>query len=177
MANAVQRLAELGQSIWLDSIQRRMITSGRLEQMIAEGLLGMTSNPTIFEQAIGGSGDYDAALRRLIQTGAGVEQICDALTTEDVGLAADVFRPVFDRTDGADGYVSIEVSPRLAHDGDRTLADARRLWQALQRPNVLIKIPATAAGLPAIETALAEGININVTLMFSMAHYEGVVEA
>jgi transaldolase len=177
LANAIQRLAMLGQSIWLDNIQRSMISTGKLGEMIGQGLLGMTSNPTIFEKAISTSRDYDAALQRLIEAGASAEQICDALTLEDVGMAADAFRPVFDRTGGADGYVSIEVSPRLAHDGTRTLEDARRLWRTLRRPNVLIKIPATAEGLPAIGAALAEGININVTLMFSMAHYEAVVEA
>ncbi len=175
--NNIQKLAELGQSIWLDNIQRKMLTGGGLQTMIDEGLLGMTSNPTIFEKAIGSSSDYDTALKALVAQGATAEQIFDALTIEDVGMAADLFRPVYDRTKGADGYVSIEVSPKLAHDGAGTLADARRLWQTLKRPNVMVKIPATKEGLPAIEQALTDGININVTLMFSMNHYLAVAEA
>ena len=175
--NNIQRLARLGQSIWLDNIERRLLTSGGLDALIAEGLLGMTSNPTIFEKAIGGSEAYDDSVTRLARSGAGSDEICEALFVEDVGLAADRFRPVYDRSGGADGYVSIEVSPRLAHETDATLAAARRLWKTLARPNVLVKIPATRAGLPAIEAALAEGINVNVTLMFSMRHYESVVEA
>ena len=175
--NKIQQLAQLGQSIWYDNIQRQMITSGKLKAMIAEGLLGMTSNPSIFEKAIGGSSDYDAAMQQLVAAGAGVEQIYDALTIEDVGMAADTFRAVFRQTHGVDGYVSIEVSPKLAHDTEGTLADARRLWQTLQQPNVMIKIPATKEGLPAIEEALYDGINVNVTLMFSMDHYVAVAEA
>jgi transaldolase len=177
MANNVERLSRLGQSIWLDYIERRMLTSGELDTRIGEGLLGMTSNPTIFEKAIGGSDDYDAALRRVARSGASAERIADSLFVEDVGSAADRFRGVFERTAGADGFVSIEVSPRLAHDAEATLADARRLWKTLGRPNVMIKIPATREGIPVIEQALAEGINVNVTLMFSMAHYEAVAEA
>jgi transaldolase len=175
--NNIQKLAELGQSIWIDNIQRKMLTGGGLQAMIDEGLRGMTSNPTIFERAISGSSDYDEAMRTLIDQGATAEQVFDALTIEDVGMAADIFRPVFDRTQGRDGYVSIEVSPKLAHDGAGTLADARRLWQTLKRPNVMVKIPATKEGLPAIEQSLTEGININVTLMFSMNHYLAVVES
>ena len=177
MTNNIQKLAELGQSIWMDNIQRKMLTGGGLKAMIGEGLLGMTSNPTIFEKAIGGSSDYDEALRAMIKQGATVEQIYDALTIEDVGLAADLFRPVFERTKGKDGYVSIEVSPKLAHETQATLADTRRLWKTLARPNVFVKIPATQEGLPAIEQALTEGINVNVTLMFSMNHYLAVTEA
>lgn len=174
--NNVQKLAELGQSIWIDNIQRQLLTGGGLQEMIDEGLLGMTSNPTIFEKAIGSSSDYDEAMRPLVDRGATAEKIYDALTIEDVGMAADIFRPVFDRTQGKDGYVSIEVSPKLAHDTAGTLADARRLWQTLKRPNVMIKIPATKEGLPAIEQALTDGINVNVTLMFSMTHYLAVAE-
>ncbi len=176
MTNNLQQLAQHGQSIWYDNIQRKMLTSGGLRAMIDQGLLGMTSNPTIFEKAIGGSSDYDEALQKLVARGATAEQIYDALTIEDVGLAADLFRPVFERTKGKDGYVSIEVSPKLAHDTAGTLADARRLWETLNRANVMIKIPATKEGLPAIEQALADGININITLMFSMAHYRAVAE-
>jgi transaldolase/glucose-6-phosphate isomerase len=177
MTNRIQQLAQLGQSIWLDNIRRQMITSGQLTALVQQGLLGMTSNPTIFEKAIGGSHDYDETLQRLIETGATVEQIYDALTIEDVGLAADTFYPVFRHTNRVDGYVSIEVSPKLAHDTQATLDDARRLWKTLNRPNVMIKIPATSEGLPAIEEALFEGLNVNVTLMFSMKHYLAVTEA
>ena len=129
MTNNLQQLAQLGQSIWYDNIQRKMITSGDLKRMIAQGLLGMTSNPSIFEKAIGSSRDYDVAMHRLVGAGASAEEIYDALTIEDVGLAADVFQPVFKRTNGVDGYVSIEVSPKLAHDTAGTRADARRLWR------------------------------------------------
>jgi transaldolase len=177
MMNNIQQLAQQGQSIWYDNIQRKMLTGGGLRAMIDQGLLGMTSNPTIFEKAIGGSSDYDEAMQKLVARGASVEQIYDALTIEDVGLAADQFRPVFERTKGKDGYVSIEVSPKLAHDTAGTLTDARRLWETLNRANVMIKIPATKEGLPAIEQALADGLNVNVTLMFSMAHYVAVAEA
>ncbi len=177
MTNRIQQLAQLGQSIWLDNIQRKMITSGKLKAMINEGLLGMTSNPTIFEKAIEGSSDYDEALQKLIDDGHTPAAIFDMLTIEDVGMAADVFRPVYERTNGGDGYVSIEVSPKLAHDTQRTLEDARRLWHTLKRPNVFIKIPATKEGLPAIEQALIDGINVNITLMFSMDHYLAVAEA
>ena len=177
MANNVQRLARLGQSIWLDNIERKLFASGELERLVADGLLGMTSNPTIFEKAIAASADYDDSVTRLARRGAGGEEICEAIFLEDVGAAADRFRSVYDRSQGGDGFVSIEVSPRLARDGAATLAAARRLWQKLARPNVMVKIPATREGLPAIEAALAEGININVTLMFSMRHYESVVEA
>jgi transaldolase/glucose-6-phosphate isomerase len=172
--NNIQKLAELGQSIWIDNIQRKLLTGGGLQVMIDEGLLGMTSNPTIFEKAIGSSSDYDEAMRALVAAGATAEQVYDALTLEDVGMAA--VSSVFDRTQGKDGYVSIEVSPKLAHDTSGTLADARRLWQTLKRPNVMIKIPATQEGLPAIEQALTDGINVNVTLMFSMRHYLAVAE-
>lgn len=177
MNQHLQQLAQLGQSIWYDNIQRKMITSGDLKRMIDQGLLGMTSNPSIFEKAIGSSQDYDVAMQARVAAGANAEAIYDALTIEDVGLAADVFRPVFERTHGVDGYVSIEVSPKLAHDTAGTLADALRLWKTLDRPNVMIKIPATKEGLPAIEDALFNGLNVNVTLMFSMQHYLDVAEA
>ncbi|MGH2593850.1 MAG: transaldolase [Anaerolineae bacterium] len=175
--NRVNELARLGQSIWSDNISRRLITSGDLRKRIDEGLLGMTSNPTIFEKAIVGSSDYDAAMRKLVKDGASVDEIYDALTIEDVGAAADEFRRVHDRSDGADGYVSIEVAPTLANDTERTMDEARRLWKTLDRPNIMVKVPATRAGLPAIEQLLSEGININITLMFSMTHYEAVAEA
>jgi transaldolase/glucose-6-phosphate isomerase len=175
--NRVKEMARLGQSIWYDNISRSLIASGGLSKLIDDGLLGMTSNPTIFEKAIVGSRDYDESMKKVIGDGANVEEIFDALTIEDVGLAADEFRRVYDRTAGGDGYVSIEVAPTLAHDARRTVAEARRLWKTLNRPNILVKVPATREGLGAIEQLLAEGININITLMFSMTHYEAVAEA
>ncbi|HJW83428.1 MAG TPA: transaldolase family protein, partial [Anaerolineae bacterium] len=170
--NRVKELRRLGQSIWYDNISRSLLTSGGLGRLIDDGLLGMTSNPTIFEKAISGSADYDKSMRRLIEKGAKAADVFDALSIEDVSLAADEFRRVYDQTGGVDGYVSIEVAPTLANDTRRTIADARRLWKALSRPNILIKVPATRAGLPVIEQLLSEGINVNITLMFSMTHYE-----
>ncbi|HEY4690042.1 MAG TPA: transaldolase [Anaerolineae bacterium] len=177
MVNRVKELARLGQSIWYDNISRHLLASGGLHALIDDGLLGMTSNPTIFEKAIAGSSDYDEDIRRLTQSGASATDIYDALTIDDVGRAADEFRRVYDQTDGADGYVSIEVAPTLAHDPGGTVAEARQLWRTLDRPNILIKVPATRPGLGAIEQLLSEGININITLMFSMTHYEAVAEA
>ena len=176
-ANRVRELAKLGQSIWYDNISRTLLTSGRLRALIDDGLLGMTSNPTIFEKAIAASDDYDGDLRRLVAGGAGVEAIYDGLTIAGVAAAADELRRVYERTNGRDGFVSIEVAPTLANDAEGTVADARRLWKALDRPNIMIKVPATRPGLGAIEQLLSEGINVNVTLMFSMTHYDAVAEA
>lgn len=175
--NRVKELKRLGQSIWYDNISRELITSGRLRELIDEGLWGMTSNPTIFEQAILGSHGYDDSMRTLIENATDVGEIYDALTLEDVGMAADEFRRLYDETDGTDGFVSIEIAPTLARRTEDTIKEARRLWTALDRPNIMVKVPATRAGLPAIEQLLREGININITLMFSMAHYEAVTEA
>jgi transaldolase/glucose-6-phosphate isomerase len=176
-------VADLGQAIWLDYIRRSFITSGDLQALVDDGLRGVTSNPTIFEKAIAGSTDYDDALQRLVNEGTDskhpktVEEIYEALTLDDIQRAADALRPVYDRTAGADGYVSLEVSPTLAHDTEGTVDEARRLFAALDRPNVMIKVPATPAGVPAIETLIGEGINVNVTLIFSVAQYEDVAEA
>ena len=137
----------------------------------------MTSNPSIFEKAIAGSHDYDDAIRALALEGKSVDQIYAALTVEDIQRAADLFRPVYDRLDGADGFVSLEVSPYLAHDTARTIAEARRLWVAVARPNVMIKVPATAEGLPAIQQLIGEGINVNITLLFGLPRYRQVAEA
>jgi transaldolase/glucose-6-phosphate isomerase len=173
----LHQLANLGQAIWFDYIRRLFITSGDLQALIDEGLRGVTSNPAIFEKAIAGSTDYDQDLHRLVDEGRSVGEIYEALALDDIQRAADLLRPVYDRTGGADGYVSLEVNPSLAHDTDGTIAEARRLFAALDRPNVMIKVPATPAGIPAIETLIGEGINVNVTLMFSLAHYEAVAEA
>lgn len=173
----LHNLYDLGQAIWLDYIRRSFIESGDLQAKIDQGVVGITSNPSIFEKAIAGSADYDDDLTGLIEQGKSVDEIYEALAIDDIGQAADLLRPVYDATERIDGYVSLEVSPTLAHDTERTIADARRLFATLDRPNIMIKVPATPAGIPAIETLISEGINVNVTLMFSMAHYEAVTEA
>jgi transaldolase len=176
--NPLRKLESFGQSIWLDFTRRGMVASGEFRRLIEEdGLSGVTSNPSIFEKAIDGSHDYDEAIRDLALAGRSADEIYQALTVEDVRMAADLFRPTFDRTEGRDGFVSLEVSPYLAHDTARTVAEARRLWAALGRPNVMIKVPATRAGLPAIERLTAEGVNVNVTLLFGLARYREVVDA
>ena len=176
--NPLQRLATFGQSIWLDYIRRDLISNGELRRLIeVDGLRGITSNPAIFEKAITDSHAYDIAIRDLAQQGNGAEAIYETLSQQDVQSAADAFRPLYDSTDGKDGYVSLEVNPHLAHDTDGTLQEARRLWAALNRPNVFIKVPATAAGLPAIQQLISEGINVNVTLLFGLPRYRQVAEA
>ena len=176
--NPLLKLEAFGQSIWMDFIRRGMISSGQLKQLIEEdGLGGVTSNPSIFEKAIAGSHDYDDAIRALALEGKSIDQIYAALTVEDIQRAADLFRPVYDRLDGADGFVSLEVSPYLAHDTAKTIAEARRLWLAVARPNVMIKVPATAEGLPAIQQLIGEGINVNITLLFGLPRYRQVAEA
>ena len=173
----MQQLSELGQSVWYDYIRRAFITSGDLKFLIEEGLRGITSNPTIFEKAIAGSSDYDADLRRLLKEHRSTEKIFEALTFQDIGMAADLMREVYDATEGRDGFVSIEVNPRYAYDTQRTIEEAQRIFTTLKRPNVMIKVPATAEGLPAISELLASGINVNVTLIFGLENYREVVEA
>jgi transaldolase len=179
-AAANERLAALtaaGTSVWLDHLQRGVIESGELGRMVAEdSLRGVTSNPAIFEKAILGSADYDDDLRRLAGEGKSAREIYRAMALRDVQLAADTLRQVYDDTNGVDGYVSWEVAPRLAHDTEGTLEQARMYWGLVDRPNLMIKIPATEAGLPAIEQALYEGLNVNVTLLFAVAAYEQVME-
>ena len=170
-------LLELGQSIWLDYLRRGMIRSGELAGLIDAGLRGMTSNPTIFEQGIAEDDDYDETLARLATSGRTDAEIFEAVAVADVRSAADLFRPVYDQSNGGDGFVSIEVSPALARDTRGSIAEAERLWRAVDRPNVMIKIPGTAEGWPAIEQCLAAGININITLLFSVQHYLKVAEA
>jgi transaldolase len=178
MANPLIRLQQLGQSPWHDNIRRQLLTSGSLKRMVDDGdITGLTSNPTIFEQAIGGSTDYDADLHRLARDGKSAGEIFDALAIDDIKNAADVLAPVFERTGGADGFVSIEVSPKLASETQATIREARRLWSTVNRPNLMVKIPATAAGVPAIEQSIADGLNINVTLIFSLKRYEEVMDA
>ena len=176
--NTLRKLESYGQSIWLDYIQRHLIESGGLQRLIDEdGLGGVTSNPSIFDKAIEGSDDYDDAIRTLAHYGRSVEEIYQALTTEDVGRAADIFKPTYDRLQGRDGFVSIEVNPHLARDVQGTNDAARRLWKILSRPNVLVKVPATMEGLQCIRQLISEGININVTLLFGLPRYRMVAEA
>jgi transaldolase len=178
--NPLKALLEEGQSVWLDFIRRNLITSGELKHLIDEdGVRGMTSNPTIFQKAIAGSADYDESLRQALQKDprGDIKALYETLAIEDIRLAADVLRPVYDATHGADGYVSFEVSPKLAHDTAGTIAEAERLWKTVDRPNLMIKVPATQAGVPALETLIARGINVNATLMFSLKHYEAIAHA
>ncbi|NJO06205.1 MAG: bifunctional transaldolase/phosoglucose isomerase [Chloroflexaceae bacterium] len=173
----LHELAELGQAVWYDYIRRSFITSGEMQSLIDQGLRGMTSNPTIFEKAMAGSADYDDDMRRLVAEGKSIDELYAALVVDDIARAADLLRPVYDETNGLDGYISLEVSPTMAHDTEGTINEARRLHRAVNRPNLMIKVPATPEGLPAITTLIGEGISVNVTLMFSLDHYEAVAEA
>jgi len=169
----------LGQSIWLDFISRDLITSGRLRQLVEDGLRGMTSNPSIFHKAITKSDVYDDILKAILKSDpdADAMTLYERLAVEDIRMAADVLRPVYDATGGVDGLISLEVSPYLAYDTAGTITEARRLWQLVDRPNLMIKVPATPEGIPAIERLIADGININATLIFSLKHYEAVSHA
>ena len=173
----LHELAELGQAIWFDYISRSLVVSGELEELVDQGLRGVTSNPSIFEKAIDGSADYDEDLNRLVRAGRSVAEIYEDLAMADIRSAADILRPVYEKSKGADGFVSLEVNPALAHDTEATIAEARRLFASLERPNVMIKVPATPAGIPAVESLIGEGININVTLIFSLEQYENVAAA
>src|SRR5574338_77088 len=175
--NNLQRLhAEHDQSPWIDFIDRDLLTSGRLADLVADGIRGLTSNPTIFAKAVS-SGQYDELIRREIESGDGSMEIYEEIAVSDVSDAADVLRPVYDEADGTDGFVSIEVEPNLANDTEGTLKRTRHLWSRVHRPNAFVKIPATPAGLPAITAAIAEGINVNITLMFSVDVYRDVARA
>jgi transaldolase len=176
--NPLLRLSQLGQSLWYDYITRDLVASGQLARLIAEdGLRGMTSNPTIFEKAIAGSRLYDEDIRRLSDQGRTAGEIFESLAVADVRAACDAFIPLYQQSAGADGLVSLEVSPTLANDTDGTIHEAERLWGAVGRPNAMIKIPGTRAGLPAVTHCIAAGINVNVTLLFSIERYAEVVEA
>ena len=180
VANPVAALRQYGQSVWLDFIRRSLIAGGELKRLVDEdGLGGVTSNPAIFEKAIDGSDDYAAAIQEISdqQPGLGAKAVYERLAIKDIQDAADVLRPVYDKTGSHDGYVSLEVSPDLANDTNGTLAEARELWKTVARPNVMIKVPATPAGLPAIRTLIREGINVNVTLLFAREAYEAVAHA
>jgi transaldolase len=179
VANRLVELAQLGQSVWLDNIRRDLLTTGALARMVEQdGLGGVTSNPAIFEKAIVGSNEYSAILGELQKNkDLDAKAIYEHIAIRDIQDAADVLRVVYDRTKRRDGYVSLEVSPFLANETEGTIEEARRLWKAVNRPNLMIKIPGTAAGLPAIETAISEGINVNVTLLFSQEVYAEVAQA
>jgi transaldolase len=173
----LQELFQLGQSIWIDQISRELFTSGKLQFLIEQGLRGMTSNPTIFMKAMTGGRDYDVDIQDYAAQGLDVEKIYEKMAIADIQQAADMLRPVFDESDGADGFVSLEARPSLAHDTDGTLDEIRRLHAEVDRPNVMFKIPATVEGFPAIHTLLFEGLPINITLMFSLDQYDAVSEA
>lgn len=176
--NPLSELQLYGQSFWYDNIRRRYLQDGTLQRLIDEdGLRGMTSNPSIFENAIGNSADYDDQIASLVASGHDTMAIYEALALSDIRAACDMFAPVYEVTDRLDGYVSLEVSPHLANETEHTISEARRLFAMVDRPNVMIKVPATPAGIPAIRQLIGEGININITLMFSQAHYEAVAQA
>ena len=178
--NPLKELLAQGQSVWLDYIRRDLIRTGELKRLVEEdGIRGVTSNPSIFEKAIAGSTDYDDTLRALLTKNpkTDVGNLYERLGIEDIQMAADVLRVVYDESGGADGYVSFEVSPHLARDTQATIKEAKRLRAAVERPNVMIKVPATPEGIPAIEELVADGVNVNITLMFSMSHYEAVARA
>jgi transaldolase/glucose-6-phosphate isomerase len=178
--NPLRELQKYGQSFWLDYIRRSLITSGELRRLVEEdGLRGVTSNPTIFQKAISGSSDYDKTITDILKTDPHVDgqDLFERLAIEDIQMAADILTPVYNETGGADGFVSLELSPDLAHNTSKTIEEARRLWKKVNRPNLMLKVPATSEGIPVIETLIAEGINVNITLMFSLSHYEAVANA
>jgi transaldolase len=178
MSNSLLELEALGQSVWLDDIDREQLLSGFFQRLIDEdGLSGATGNPTIFEHSITHDTTYDEQMQQLITEGKSAQEIYEALAMTDERVVADLLRPIYERTEGQDGFVSIEVSPYLAQDTEGTLSEVRRFWETIDRPNLMVKIPATPAGIPAIRQALTEGININITLIFSIENYRQVAEA
>lgn len=178
MANPLKHLARYGQSVWYDNLNRELVDSGALQRMVAkDNVTGGTSNPSIFEKAVGSGNAYDAQIRELAGQDKSLTEIYDALTVKDIQLCCDIFRPVYDATKAGDGYSSLEVSPTIAYDTQLTTRDAKRLFAALGRANAMIKIPGTPAGLPAIEECLTEGVNINITLLFGVENYEQVAKA
>lgn len=176
--NPLKKLQDFGQSVYLDEINRKMLNDGTLETLIErDGLRGVTSNPAIFEKAIAQSSDYDEAISELSRGGHDFSAVYEALVIEDIQRAADAFRKLYDGSGGKYGFVSLEVSPHLAHDSEGTIAEARHLWKKLDRPNVFIKVPGTEAGLPAITKLIGEGVNVNVTLLFGLERYRAVALA
>ena len=168
----LDRLADIGQSVWYDYIRRAFLDSGGLERLVEEGVRGVTSNPAIFDKAIAGSEDYDEDIARFATEGRPVGEIYEALVVADIRAAADQMRSVYDRSSGADGFVSLEVSPELADNTAGTVADAQRLFRAVDRPNLMIKVPATEAGVPAVRELIGQGMSVNVTLLFGVDNYE-----
>jgi len=178
MTNPLLQLKELGQSVWYDNIDRSQLNNGQFQRLLDEdGVVGVTANPTIFDKSISSGHAYDEQINQLIKEGKSTNEIYEALIITDIQTVADVLRPIYDQTNGLDGYVSLEVSPDLAHDTDGTLSEVRRFWKMVNRPNLMVKIPGTPEGLPAIRQSLTEGININITLIFSMQTYREVAEA
>ena len=177
MSNSLQEVQRLGQSIWYDNISRDLLVSGEIESLIRQGVTGLTSNPTIFEKAVSGSADYDDALSATAREGLDTKNSYESLAIEDIRAAADLLRSTFDRTEGLDGYASLEVSPTLAYNTEATIAEAQRLFTALNRPNAMIKVPATPEGIPAVRHLIGQGVNINVTLIFSLEAHRQVMEA
>ncbi|MDP1545758.1 MAG: transaldolase, partial [Anaerolineales bacterium] len=174
----IKKLTNLGQSLWYDNIQRKLLVNGELNAMIERGdIRGVTSNPTIFQNAIAKTNDYDAALTPLAWAGWDAERIFWQVAIEDIREACDLFKPLYEKAKGGDGFVSIEVSPLLARDTENTIKQAQELWERVERPNLMVKIPATKEGIPAIRASIAAGININVTLIFSLARYAEVMDA
>ncbi len=178
MTNPLLELKNQGQSVWYDNIDRGQLQSGQFKRMLDEdGIVGVTANPTIFEKSISGGHAYDEQIAQLIKEGKSTNEIYEAVVIQDIRTVADLLRPVYESSDGHDGYVSLEVSPELAHNTEGTIAEARRFWQMVDRPNLMIKIPATPAGIPAIYETLRAGINVNITLIFSIENYRQVVDA
>src|SRR5947209_20338546 len=178
MTNPLLQLKELGQSVWYDNIDRSQLASGQFQRMLDEdGVVGVTANPTIFDKSISSGHAYDEQIDQLIREGKSTNEIYEALIITDIQTVADILRPIYEQTNGHDGYVSLEVSPDLAHDTEATLSEVRRFWKMVNRPNLMIKIPATPEGIPAVRQALTEGINVNITLIFSLNDYKKVADA
>ncbi|GHO45140.1 transaldolase [Ktedonospora formicarum] len=178
MTNPLLQLQSQGQSVWYDNIDRAQLASGAFQKMLeADGILGVTANPTIFEKSISAGHSYDEQMQALIKAGKSTNEIYEELVIQDIRTVADLLRPIYDRTEGKDGYVSLEVSPELANNTEGTIAEAERFWNLVQRPNLMIKIPATPAGIPAIYETLRKGINVNITLIFSLQSYSEVADA
>src|SRR5947209_12058890 len=178
MTNPLLQLKELGQSVWYDNVDRSQLVSGQFQHMLDEdGVVGVTANPTIFEKSISAGHAYDEQIDQLIREGKSTNEIYEALIITDIQTVADILRPIYEQTNGHDGYVSLEVSPDLAHDTEATLSEVRRFWKMVNRPNLMIKIPGTSEGLPAILQSLTEGINVNITLIFSIDTYRKVADA
>ena len=177
MVNRIRQIGALGQAIWLDFISRELLRSGKLAELVDEGVRGVTSNPTIFQKSVAAGSDYDDQIAELARRDRSTYEIYEALAIQDIRQAADILRPVYNETHGRDGFVSIEVNPRLAFDTDGTIEEGRRLFAAIERPNVMIKVPGTNQGIPAVATLIGEGINVNVTLIFAIEMYEKIMQA